>query len=42
MKRIFNNKMVKKPLISYLFTKFDQIDTLLNFKNNYKYDLDIS
>ena len=31
--------MVKKPLISYLFTKFDQIDTLLNFKNNYlKYD----
>ena len=31
--------MIKKPIISYLFTKFDKIDTLLNFKNNYlKYD----
>ena len=32
--------MIKKPLISYLFTKFDQIDTLnFNFKKNYlKYD----
>ena len=27
--------MIKKPLISYLFTKFDKMDSLINFKENY-------